>query len=159
LLKSAKPKTDIKAPNQPKKFVPFSYSDSRSIESTYQKLLEESEGNRNRPPSWSGYPPTQKIDSPGFVNAESITPTSHLGIDLSDSTAQVPVNEDFLFDVNIKTRELSPVYWLGPVYEVRRGSWFYYEGSSLRPCEENLAAQLEEVCKLRYKFTQSRCSY
>lgn len=56
----------------------------------------------------------------------------------------MPVNEDFLFDVDIQERELAPVYWLGPVYEVRRGTWFYQEGSSLRPCEENLAAQLEE---------------
>ncbi len=57
---------------------------------------------------------------------------------------RVPVNEDFLFDVDIEQRELAPVYWLGPIYEVRRGSWFYQEGSTLRPCEENLAAQLEE---------------
>lgn len=57
---------------------------------------------------------------------------------------RVAVNEDFLFDVDIFERELAPVYWHGPVYEVRRGTWFYQEGSSLRPCEENLAAQLEE---------------
>ena len=56
----------------------------------------------------------------------------------------MPVNEDFLFDVDIEDRELTPVYWLGPVYDVRRGSWFYQEGSTLRACEENLAAQLEE---------------
>lgn len=30
-------------------------------------------------------------------------------------------------------------------FEVRRGTWFINEGSSLKPCEENLAAQLEEV--------------
>lgn len=29
--------------------------------------------------------------------------------------------------------------------QVRRGTWFFQDGSSLRPCEENLAAQLEEV--------------
>lgn len=57
---------------------------------------------------------------------------------------KVPVNEDFLFDVDIETRELAPTYWLGPIYDVRRGSWFYQEGSSLRPCDENLAVQLEE---------------
>ena len=56
----------------------------------------------------------------------------------------VAVNEDYLFDVDIQERELSPVYWLGPVYEVRRGTWFFQESSGLRPCEENLAAQLEE---------------
>lgn len=60
------------------------------------------------------------------------------------TTTKVPVNEDYLFDVHIEQRELEPAYWLGPVYEVRRGSWFFYEGSSLRPCEENLANQLEE---------------
>lgn len=31
--------------------------------------------------------------------------------------ANVPVNEDYLFDVNIAQRELAPIYWLGPVYE------------------------------------------
>lgn len=61
-----------------------------------------------------------------------------------EAGTQVPVNEDWLFDVDIEKRELAPVYWLGPIYDVRRGSWFYQEGSSLRPCEENLAAQLEE---------------
>jgi len=30
---------------------------------------------------------------------------------------KVPVNEDFLFDVDIMERELLPVYWLGPIYE------------------------------------------
>jgi len=49
-----------------------------------------------------------------------------------------------LFDVTIERRELAPAYWIGPVYEVRRGSWFYYESAGLRPCDENLANQLEE---------------
>ena len=40
-------------------------------------------------------------------------------------TVKVPVNEDFLFDVDIEKRELAPTYWLGPVYEVRRGTWFF----------------------------------
>ena len=57
---------------------------------------------------------------------------------------RVPVHEDFLFDVDIELRELCPVYWLGPIYEVRRGYWFFQEGSTLRPCDENLATQLEE---------------
>lgn len=62
----------------------------------------------------------------------------------ADRGIKVPVHEDFLFDVDIEKRELSPVYWLGPIYDVRRGSWFYQEGSVLKPCEENLATQLEE---------------
>jgi hypothetical protein len=75
---------------------------------------------------------------------------------------RVPVQEDFLFDVDIEIRELSPVYWLGPIYEVRRGSWFYQEGSTLRPCDENLAAQLEEgflkVKPFRYPKAPERSS-
>ena len=59
-------------------------------------------------------------------------------------TVKVPVNEDFLFDVDIEARELAPAYWLGAIYDVRRGSWFHQEGSTLRPCDENLAVQLEE---------------
>ena len=93
----------------PKKHVPFSESDSRSIESAFQAFgKEESEaGNALR-------------------------------------STKVPVNDDFLFDVNIENRELEPAYWIGPVYEVRRGSWFYQESAGLRPCDENLANQLEE---------------
>ena len=64
---------------------------------------------------------------------------------MGEDPVQVPVNEDFLFDVHVVARELEPVYWLGPVYDVRRGTWFYQEGTTLRPCEENLASQLEEV--------------
>jgi len=41
--------------------------------------------------------------------------------DLDASKVKVPVHEDFLFEVDIEKRELSPVYWLGPTYEVRRG--------------------------------------
>lgn len=70
---------------------------------------------------------------------------------INDSTStekggkiKVPVNEDFLFDVDVEKRELAPTYWLGPIYDVRRGSWFHQEGSNLRPCDENLAIQLEE---------------
>lgn len=44
---------------------------------------------------------------------------------------KVPVNEDYLFDVDIKERELAPAYWLGPVYDTRRGTWFHQ--GSLRP--------------------------
>ena len=35
----------------------------------------------------------------------------------AENQTKVPVNEDFLFDVNILERELAPVYWLGPIYE------------------------------------------
>lgn len=75
---------------------------------------------------------------PGNTSINESTTTEKGGM------VKVPVNEDFLFDVDIQARELAPTYWLGPIYDVRRGSWFYQEGSVLRPCDENLAIQLEE---------------
>ncbi|KIX03643.1 uncharacterized protein Z518_07196 [Rhinocladiella mackenziei CBS 650.93] len=105
------PEDKNKPPPVPKKFVPFSSTDSQAIEKAYQSLDDE---NRSQADS--------------------------LGI----SGTKVPVNEDFLFDVHIEKRELEPAYWLGPVYEIRRGSWFYADSSPLKPCDENLANQLEE---------------
>lgn len=66
--------------------------------------------------------------------------------DASPTTStRVPVNEDYLFDVHIEKRELEPAYWLGPTYEVRRGSWFFQDSATtMKPCDENLANQLEE---------------
>ncbi|KAI0196974.1 DDHD domain-containing protein [Astrocystis sublimbata] len=129
----------------PKKFAAFSTVDSRSLENAYQKLLEEMEIDREK-----GLGDLQtRLRSSSHrsqgVPAED-TPNTALDEDMENTPSglRIPVNEDFLFDVEIEKRELAPVYWLGPIYEVRRGTWFYQEGSSLRPCEENLAAQLEE---------------
>ena len=96
----------------PKKFVPFSGSDSQAIEDAFQSL-----GKEDHPPASSN------------TKAQS---------------TRIPVNEDYLFDVQIEKRELEPAYWLGPVYEVRRGSWFYQGSYDLIPCDENFANQLEE---------------
>lgn len=54
------------------------------------------------------------------------------------------VNEDLLYEVDVKRRELRPIYWPGEVYEVRRGTWFYAEdGGKYHPCDESLTQQLE----------------
>lgn len=116
-------KTDQKPPPPPKKFIPFSPRDSQSIEATFQKLSEIE-------------------DSQGDEKSRRAA--------LQQLSTKVPVNEDYLFDVDVEARELGPAYWIGPVYEVRRGTWFFQEGSFFKPCEENLAAQLEEgYVKLR----------
>ncbi|KAJ5630554.1 uncharacterized protein N7484_010654 [Penicillium longicatenatum] len=116
-------KPDQKLPPPPKKFIPFSLKDSQSIENTYIQLseIEDSKGSAQ-------------------AQANSSNPVSK----------KVPVNEDYLFDVDVEERELGPAYWIGPIYEVRRGTWFFQDGSNLKPCEENLATQLEEgYLKLR----------
>ena len=46
-------------------------------------------------------------------------------IKLPEKDYKVLVNEDYLFNVDIKHRDLAPVYWDGPVYDVIRGTWFF----------------------------------
>ncbi|KAF4977731.1 hypothetical protein FZEAL_5779 [Fusarium zealandicum] len=124
----------------PKKYSAFSLPDSKALEAEYQKLLQAMEGTRNRSPGNKRLPSRKrKVDATDDMAERPLGKE-----DLPTDSVRVPVNEDFLFDVDIEARELAPVYWLGPVYDVRRGTWFYQEGSTLRPCEENLAAQLEE---------------
>lgn len=124
----------------PKKFTAFSEHDSRSIEAAYQKLIDESDNPRNETfSSGSDKPPCL---SSGMKLNNSLNEGS--SDDNLCGKFRVPVQEDYLFDVDVEKREISPVYWLGPVFEARRGSWFYQEGTTLRPCEENMAAQLEE---------------
>lgn len=53
----------------------------------------------------------------------------------------VEVNEDKLFEVDLHKYTLSPVYWAGPIYEVRRGTWFTLDGVPL----PNALAQAVEV--------------
>ncbi|KAL8669201.1 MAG: hypothetical protein Q9168_006199 [Polycauliona sp. 1 TL-2023] len=130
----------------PKKYVAFSARDSRSIESTFRKLAEEDDAviqdhSHNGDLGGAGLGRAKTIATPGQRRNTSLEGEGEKN-ETSQST--VPVNEDFLFDVDIDKRELAPAYWYGPIYDVRRGSWFYQEGSSLRPCEENLANQLEE---------------
>ncbi|KAF2228031.1 DDHD domain-containing protein [Elsinoe ampelina] len=121
---------------QPKKYAPFSKHDSKSIEAAFQQLMENDD-NVDR----------GKLGQPGINDHGDIGASRNMnsGGDENDApSTKVPVNEDFLFDVDIEKRELEPAYWLGPVYEVRRGSWFHQEGSVQRPADENLAHQLEE---------------
>ncbi|KAL8805068.1 MAG: hypothetical protein Q9182_002158 [Xanthomendoza sp. 2 TL-2023] len=130
----------------PKKYVAFSARDSRAIESTFRKLAEEEDA-AIRDASQG-----EDIENAGLGRARTIATTGQTQNTSLEGEAEtqgrslstVPVNEDFLFDVDIDKMELAPAYWFGPIYDVRRGSWFYQEGSSLRPCEENLANQLEE---------------
>lgn len=140
------PPKDAKPLPPPKKYAAFSVSDSRSIEAAFQKLLEtETSDPGEGAPTDHGLtndrPPTSDLGGIGSKQNTSFNDAS--GIE-KGGIIKVPVNEDFLFDVDVETRELAPTYWLGPIYDVRRGSWFYQEGSTLRPCDENLAVQLEE---------------
>ena len=135
----------MKSTPLPKKFVAFSPCDSRAIESAFQKLADEDDEAARKESS------TADLGAPHGSRAQPVSEGGSKNTSIDDSTGKeqggrvkVPVNEDFLFDVDVENRELAPSYWLGPIYACTRGSWFYQEGSSLRPCDENLATQLEE---------------
>lgn len=132
-------KEDSKPAPAPKKFVTFSDHDSRAIETAFQKISggNDAQGKETQPEDNSdiGVRPLNAGNKQANEAGEEERPSGK---------TKVPVQEDYLFDVDIERRELLPVYWLGPIYEVRRGSWFYQEGSTLRPCDENLATQLEQ---------------
>lgn len=140
------PPKDAKPLPPPKKYAAFSFSDSRSIETAFQKLLETEasdpgEGAATDNGLANDRPPVSDLGGIGSKKNTSFNDASGME---KGGPVKVPVNEDFLFDVDVEQRELAPTYWLGPIYDVRRGSWFYQEGSTLRPCDENLAVQLEE---------------
>lgn len=118
------PKPD--KPPQPKKWSPFSPGDSRAIEATFQKICDEAEETERKklqregpdPGEPSNDEPRQWQIKERHVRWERSEPNGVL-------KAKVPVNEDFLFDVDVEERELAPAYWIGAVYEVRRGTWFF----------------------------------
>ncbi|KAI5363710.1 putative DDHD domain, alpha/Beta hydrolase [Septoria linicola] len=126
---------DEKPPGIPKKYAAFSTTDSKSIETAFQRLLEEEDAGNG----------SKQHDGDIAHGRSDGKPNMSLRDRKSSKTSiKVPVNEDYLFDVDVEKRELGPAYWHGPVYDVRRGTWFYQDGNVQRPCDENLAAQLEE---------------
>ena len=120
----------------------FSAQDSRAIESAFQTLGEKKDLPASQNPP-SGELGNRSLNPPDNEPKHN-TSMNDIGSAGKRGSVKVPVNEDYLFDVDVEKRELAPAYWLGLIYDVRRGSWFYQEGSSLRPCDENLATQLEE---------------
>lgn len=96
----------------------------------YQKMGDEQHSGR-KSADREGVEESSRIPQPGPSNTSQ---EGHEGV-------RVPVHEDFLFDVDIERRELAPVYWLGPIFQVTRGTWFYDDGKAI---DESLASQLEQ---------------
>lgn len=98
----------------------------------------------NRKPSWEKY--TKLKDPQKFIpfsEYDSNRLEKEWGIYNRDPTHNegvVEVNEDRLFQVNLGRMELEAVYWESPIYEVRRGTWFYLNGM---PLPKHLAEKVE----------------
>jgi hypothetical protein len=73
------------------------------------------------------------------------------------NVSKIHVLEDQLFEVDLLERSLAPVYWDGPVFEVRRGSWFISEGNKpVVPCPEQLAEEIEQLRDNYQQLNDSR---
>lgn len=57
---------------------------------------------------------------------------------------RVPVGEDRLFEVDLRTKKLWPVFWRGKGCNMLRGSWFF-DASKLSPCNNEVAKELEAL--------------
>ncbi|GAN08152.1 conserved hypothetical protein [Mucor ambiguus] len=106
-----------------------SSASSISSESSLSSSASTATSSKNKPKNWV---PFSKRDNTALEKA------------FENGTKVVPVNEDHLFQVDIYKREISPVYWEGPVFEVRRATWFMQTDSKWLPCEENMARQIEQ---------------
>lgn len=92
-------------------------------------------------PEWYQYKPSKKPEK--FVPFSSYD-DARLELAWKNKTASIDVKDDRLFQVNIPKMELSPVFWPGPVYEVRRGTWFTSDGI---PLLAEITKKLEESLK------------
>ncbi|KAJ3187532.1 hypothetical protein HDU85_006827 [Gaertneriomyces sp. JEL0708] len=107
--------TTTNSSKQPASWKPFSEKDSAKLEDVYQKHVRCKKLEKN------GEKPTQEVQT------------------------KVPVNEDHLFEADVAKMETYPVYWHGPTYDIRRGTWFNAAfGGNWLPCDENLSRQLED---------------
>lgn len=125
------------SPDTPKMVVRWHYA----VDVPKRRIYERSSEPKNKTPA--NFVAFSERDSKSLENA-----WSRAGDDAAAAaaarTTKVPVNEDHLFEVDVDERELGPIFWRGPIYEVRRGTWHFAEGGVLKPCDENLATQVED---------------
>ncbi|GMM53468.1 putative carboxylic ester hydrolase [Maudiozyma humilis] len=68
----------------------------------------------------------------------------------------VQVGEDDLYTVDVRDFTISPTYWKGPTYEVRRGLWFNSNGT---PLESHLCAELEDMSNTKNEVQKLKGDY
>lgn len=89
-------------------------------------------------PEWYEYEPDKEPQK--FVPFSDYD-NFRLEMAYKNKRAAVEVKEDRLFEVVLDEMALKTIYWDGPVYEVRRGTWFTTDGS---PLSEKLTAKIEQ---------------
>ena len=116
----SKPGDKPKPLGQPKKFAPFSARDSRSIESAFQRLAEEEKSGGNKEDSTGDISEARGNGDTIRDGTQNNTSINNAARKERGGPVKVPVNEDFLFDVDIDQRELAATFWLGKLRNVSR---------------------------------------
>lgn len=115
----------------------FSVKDSRNLESAWKTWTQQSGGNVELP----SLPETDGKVQAGEVKG-SIDEWQAPDPDADDVSHKVAVTSDRLYDADLTTFSITPVFWKGPALRITRASWFF-ESTKLSPCSTALAAELE----------------
>ncbi|KAH6568181.1 hypothetical protein BASA60_008753 [Batrachochytrium salamandrivorans] len=115
-------------PKPAAQWAPLSMRDSIAIEAIYQQLVKKS-STKSSSRNINGLSPTRSKE-----RSEPSRENCIIG------------GEDNLYEIDVGNREIYPVFWAGPTYDIRRGTWFSLSGigSTYQPCDENLSRQLED---------------
>ncbi|OVF09352.1 putative carboxylic ester hydrolase [Clavispora lusitaniae] len=90
-------------------------------------------------PSWYEYKP--EAEPKAFVPFNE-TDSRRLEQAFQAEKPSVDVKEDQLFVVDLQKMQLAPIYWPGPVFEVRRGKWFTSGG---KPLSQEMTLKLDQA--------------
>lgn len=136
---------DYKREKEALKFVPFSAYDNGRLENKYHAI-------KNTTLQYA----QNSINSPPIKETQPDKATDHADDDSKHEKHADPcvdVLEDRLFTVDLDKLQLSPVYWEGPIFEVRRGLWF----KDSMPVSTTVTQELESAYQLikPYLFEQS----
>lgn len=130
----------------------FGLRDSAHLEEAWQAFESDSDSKREQQTSSESElpPPVEGEESgreqKGKKKGEA---AKELDIDPPDPDIplpvwRVPVAEDRLFEVDLRTLKLWPVFWKGKGSEVMRGSWFF-DSAKISPCDDKVAQELESL--------------
>ncbi|KAJ3116307.1 hypothetical protein HK098_006624, partial [Nowakowskiella sp. JEL0407] len=135
--------------------LPFKKSHSVALEYHYLRLQAYLQLHSPSDPAslHSLFSDKQNLAAPPHINNVSLSQLSAYSSDPQPPTdhnsllINVAVNEDLLYQVNLLTMQLSPIYWNGDSYAVRRGIWFQQSTESTSnfvPLDDNLSMLVED---------------
>ncbi|KIJ54720.1 hypothetical protein M422DRAFT_41955 [Sphaerobolus stellatus SS14] len=122
-------------------WIAFTEEESAQCEEAWNALSEEQRAAAETAGESGTRPGSSQATSETGDNQEVPSDTED-----TEETVGVTIFEDRLFEVDVRTMELKPIYWQanGPTIKVKRATWMYDE---TRPVPKRLADQLDIAYK------------